>query len=68
MTTDDLQQQIAFMHAQDEQGRIAGYGLTLRATPHSARFGTQTLYGLLHSVADDFAVHRQVFAEFGGLA
>jgi alkylmercury lyase len=206
MTTYDLQQQIAFFHAQleddhlellpplvrllaegepvalerlaaqsgmtveqvraafakdpgtewDEQGRIAGYGLTLRATPHSVRFGDRTLYGwcatdvliapailgetgivestcpatrqgiraevtpesvvavdppdavvsevrptekvadiraetcglghffssreaaagwlkrhpqgLLHSVADDFAIHRQVFAEFGGLA
>lgn len=205
MTTDDLQQQIAFIHAQladdqlsllpplarllaegepvaverlaaaaglpaervraafedpgtewDEQGRIAGYGITLLATPHSVRFGDQTLYGwcatdvliapaflgrpgivestcpttrqriraevspdavlavdppdavvsevrptekvadiraetcglghffssreaaagwlqrnpegLLHSVADDFAIHRQVFAEFGLLA
>src|SRR5882724_1155378 len=40
----------------EEDGRIAGFGLTLHPTPHSFTFDAQTVYGFCASDALEFPV------------
>jgi alkylmercury lyase len=40
----------------DEQGRLAGFGLTLRPTPHRFTFGGRTVFAFCASVALEFPV------------